>query len=324
MEAGDDMAQIVLLGTLFSEEQTKELQKLAERNGYSVLDMRSSEDERILKECEILCGRCSEQQLKNAKKLRWIQLTAAGVDGMSAESIYPHDGIILTNATGVFGTSIAEHLLMGTLMLLRKMPQYICQQRKKQWERVEGLRFLHGSKVTVLGTGDLGGTFAEYCRALGAIPTGVSRSGLQKEPFLKVYTSDQIIDAVKEADIVVSCLPGTRETEGIISAEVISSMQPGVLFLNAGRGRTVDEKALIEALKSGHVGGAVLDVFRQEPLPEDSPLWELENVIVTPHMSGSGFDMDHINRIFELFRDNLSRYFAGETLQNVVDRKREY
>ena len=324
MEASDNMAQIVLLGTMFSEEQTMELRMMAEAEGYTVTDMGFSDDESILKDCEILCGHCSEQQLKNAKVLRWIQLTSAGVDRMSEESIYPHDGIVLTNASGVFGISIAEHLLMGSLMLLRKMPQYLHQQRQKQWERAEGLRFLHGSRVTILGTGDLGGTFARYCRSLGAIPTGVSRSGTQKEPFSKVYMPEQIIDAVKDADIVASCLPGTRETEGIISEEVIAAMQPGVLFLNAGRGRTVDEKALIKGLLSGRVGGAVLDVFRQEPLPEDSPLWNMENVILTPHMSGSGSDLDNINRIYNLFRDNLSRYFAGEPLRNVVDRRREY
>ena len=318
------MAQIVLLGTAFTKAQVMELRALAEPAGYEVTDVGSSEDEYALKDCEILCGHCSEQQLKNADNLRWVQLTSAGVDRMSEESIYPHDGVLLTNATGVFGTSIAEHLVMGTLMLLRKMPDYLTLKRKKCWQRMDGLRFLYGSYVTVLGTGDLGGTFARYCAAMGALPAGVSRSGIQKEPFVRVYPSYQLKKAVKNADIVAACLPGTRETESIVNADVITAMKPHSIFLNAGRGRTVDEDALIAALQCGHLGGAVLDVFQQEPLPENSPLWEMDNVILTPHMSGSGWDTENIRRIFALFQENLRRYLSGEPLQNVVDRIREY
>ena len=318
------MSQIVLLGTAFSREQILEIRAMAEPAGYTVKDLKSSEDESALADCEILCGHCSADQLKNANKIRWIQLTSAGVDRMADPTIYPHDDVVLTNATGVFGVSIAEHLIMGALMLLRKMPHYMARQREKAWQRAEGLRFLCGSRVTILGTGDLGGTFARYCAALGAHPAGVSRTGAQKEPFERVFPSDQLAEAVKNADIVAACLPGTRATEGIVSAEVIAAMKPGVLFLNAGRGSTVDEDALISGLRIGHIGGAVLDVFRQEPLPESSPLWEMDQVILTPHMSGSGWDTDNINRIFALFRDNLSRYLFGEPLRNVVNRELEY
>ena len=318
------MSQIVLLGTAFSREQILEIRAMAEPAGYMVKDLKSSEDESALADCEILCGHCSADQLKNANKIRWIQLTSAGVDRMADPTIYPHDDVVLTNATGVFGVSIAEHLIMGALMLLRKMPHYMARQREKAWQRAEGLRFLCGSRVTILGTGDLGGSFARYCAALGAHPAGVSRTGVQKEPFERVFPSDQIAEAVKDADIVAACLPGTRATEGIVSAEVIAAMKPGVLFLNAGRGSTVDEDALISGLRSGHIGGAVLDVFRQEPLPESSPLWEMDQVILTPHMSGSGWDTDNINRIFALFRDNLRRYLFGEPLRNVVNRELEY
>ena len=318
------MSQIVLLGTAFSREQILEIRAMAEPAGYTVKDLKSSEDESALADCEILCGHCSADQLKNANKIRWIQLTSAGVDRMADPTIYPHDDVVLTNATGVFGVSIAEHLIMGALMLLRKMPHYMARQREKAWQRAEGLRFLCGSRVTILGTGDLGGTFARYCAALGAHPAGVSRTGAQKEPFERVFPSDQLAEAVKNADIVAACLPGTRATEGIVSAEVIAAMKPGVLFLNAGRGSTVDEDALISGLRIGHIGGAVLDVFRQEPLPESSPLWEMDQVILTPHMSGSGWDTDNINRIFALFRDNLRRYLSGEPLRNVVNRELEY
>ena len=243
------MSQIVLLGTAFSREQIQEIRAMAEPAGYTVKDLKSSVDESALADCEILCGHCSADQLKNANKIRWIQLTSAGVDRMADPTIYPHDDVVLTNATGVFGVSIAEHLIMGTLMLLRKMPHYMARQREKAWQRAEGLRFLCGSRVTILGTGDLGGTFARYCAALGAHPAGVSRTGAQKEPFERVFPSDQIAEAVKDADIVAACLPGTRATEGIVSAEVIAAMKPGVLFLNAGRGSTVDEDALIRILR---------------------------------------------------------------------------
>ena len=172
--------------------------------------------------------------------------------------------------------------------------------------------------------GRLGGTFAGYCAAMGAHPVGVSRSGRAKPEFERVYPVDRLREAVRDADIVAACLPGTRETYGLISREIFAAMKPGVLFLNVGRGSTVDEDALIDGLRSGHIGGAVLDVFRQEPLPEDSPLWSMDHVILTPHMSGSGWDTDNIDRIYALFRDNFARYLTGEPLRNVVDLRRQY
>lgn len=320
------MAEIVCMGAAFRTEQIDALRSAAEPAGYAVriLDPGTGYAPDALEDCEILCGHCPEELLRNAKKLRWIQLTSAGVDRMADPSIYPHEGVVVTNATGVFGISIAEHLIMGTLMLLRKMPHYLARQREKTWRRAEGLRFLHGSRVTILGTGDLGGSFAGYCAAMGAHPVGVSRSGRAKPEFERVYPVDRLREAVRDADIVAACLPGTRETYGLISREIFAAMKPGVLFLNVGRGSTVDEDALIDGLRSGHIGGAVLDVFRQEPLPEDSPLWSMDHVILTPHMSGSGWDTDNIDRIYALFRDNLARYLAGEPLRNVVDLYRQY
>ena len=320
------MKEIVLMDAAFTPEMVAELREMAEARGYRLteLDFGGDYPPDRLRDCEILCGHCPEVLLKEAASLRWLQLTSAGVDRMTDRSLYPHDHVTVTNATGVFGVSIAEHMLMGTLMLLRRMPVYFRQQLAGSWQRAPGLRLLYGRRVAVFGTGDLGGTFARYCRCLGASVVGLSRSGREKPDFDRVYPVSQWREALTGAEIVAACLPGTAETRGLITREMLLSLEPGAIFLNTGRGTTVDEAALIDALREGPLSGAALDVFETEPLPAASPLWAMDNVILTPHMSGSGWDSENIHRIFALFRDNLNRYFAGEPLRNVVDLERGY
>lgn len=319
--------QIGLMDTPFSQEQLAELRALAEEHGYDLLllDPETIYPPEVLRNCEILCGYFPKKLLRNAALLRWLQLPSAGADKYVDETIYPHPGVTLTNSSGAFGSAIAEQLLMGALMLLRRMPEYQKQQRDHVWNRVGALRFLRGSTVTVLGTGNLGGTFADDCAALGATVRGVSRSGTATGTgFSAVYPVEQMLEAVAGADIVAACLPLTRETEGLIDRRVFAAMKPGAIFLSVGRGKTVVQADLIQALESGKLAGAMLDVAEVEPMPQDCPLWDMENVIITPHVSGSDRDAPNAAEIFNIFMDNLRRYFAGETLRNIVDKNKGY
>lgn len=318
--------QIGLLGTPFTPAQTEELRSLAAEQGFDLLPLeegvRYPRD--VLRNCEILCGYFPRTLLKHAARLRWLQLPSAGADKYVDETMYPHEEVLLTNSSGAFGTAIAEQLVMGALMLLRRMPEYQRQQREKVWQRVGPLRFLRGSTVTVLGTGNLGGTFAEYCRAMGAVVRGVSRSGRADSRFDRVYPVEARLEALRGADVVAACLPLTGETAGLLDQAFFAAMEPTAIFLNVGRGKTVVQEALIHALETGGISGAMLDVTQEEPLPPESPLWEIEQVIITPHVSGSDRDAANAAEIFRIFTDNLRRYFAGEPLRNIVDKNKGY
>lgn len=318
---------IGLMGAPFSPDQIGRLTRLAKAHDWGVLqlDAKDPDVSAEIARCEILCGYFPKDLLGQAKTLRWLHLPSAGADRYTDERIYPHENVTLTCSSGAFGAAIAEQLLMGTLMLLRRMPEYQKQQREKVWSRVGPLRFLRGSSVLVLGTGNLGGTFGDYCAHLGAIVHGVNRSGASEKPcFAAVYPVTALSDVVQGADIVAACLPLTPETEGLIDQDILFNMKPGAIFLNVGRGKTVNQRDLIAALRQGPIAGAMLDVFAEEPLPPDSPLWDMEQVIITPHISGSDLDADNAAAIFSIFCDNLTRYFAQKPLNNIVDKAKGY
>ncbi len=319
------MNVIGIMGTPFSPAQMTELREKARESGYALLPVAESDPDTVLEPCEILVGYFPERMLKHARSLRWYQLPCAGANKYVSPGLYAHNDFTLTNSSGAFGSAIAEHLIMGTLMLMREMPAYHRQQQDHIWHRRGDLRFLRGSRVAILGTGNLGGTFAEYCRALGAHPIGVNRKGTPGEgPFQEVFPMDRLYEAIHDADVVAGCLPLTPETKGLMNRAFFAAMKPGSLFLNVGRGPSVEEDALMDALQSGQISGAMVDVTAVEPLPDSSPLWDMENVIITPHISGSDKDPQNIDIIFRILMDNLTRYFGGQSLQNVVDRNKGY
>lgn len=319
------MKQIAMMRVPFSREQVEKIRLLAEKNGFhlSFPDPKSSDD--AVRDAEILCGYFPHRMLREAKQLRWLALPSAGADKYVGEGIYPRDDVILTNSSGAFGKAIAEQLIMGALMLLRNAPAYQAQQRQKVWNRLGDLRFLYASTVVVLGTGNLGSTFARYAKVMGAEVIGVSRSGKAgDDSFDELYPISELCRAVARADVVAACLPLTGETEGLIDKSVFFAMEESPVFLNVGRGKTVVQRDLIEALESGILSGAMLDVAEEEPMPESSPLWEMENVIITPHISGSDLDPENAEQIFTIFYDNLVRWFEGRPLKNIVDKTKGY
>jgi phosphoglycerate dehydrogenase-like enzyme len=309
----------------FTPEQIEAFRRLAARYGSELTHYEAGTrlTREQLEEFDALMGYFPPELLKGLPRLRWMQIPSAGADHLPGA--FDPERTLLTNSSGAFGVVISEYLMAGLLMLYRKMPAYLKNQREHLW-RGEGVsRSVYGSLVTVVGLGDIGGSFAERMRFMGARVRGVKRSASEKPEYLEaLYTVDRLAEAVEGADAVALCLPSTRETKGLVSEEVLRHMKPGAVLLNAGRGATVDEPALIRALQEGHLGGAVLDVTTVEPLPADSPLWDMENVILTPHISGSNFDPVCVDATYAIFRDNLESFLTGKPLRNLVDIKAGY
>ena len=254
-----------------------------------------------------------------APKLKWIQFTSSGVGPFVKNAGLDRAGLLLTNAAGIHAVPLAEHVLLSLLYFVKDVPARRRDQRAHVWERYAG-RELRGMTVLVVGLGAVGQEVARLCRAVGLRVIGMRRRPVADPAALHVDAAvapDQLHAVLPEADAVVLIAPHTPETEGMIDAAALGAMKPGAIVVNIGRGALVDEPALVAALRSGHLGGAALDVAAVEPLPTDSPLWDLPNVFVTAH-SASTVDIENA-RLTDLFCDNLRRYLDGVALRNVLE-----
>ena len=276
---------------------------------------------------EVILGEPDRAEILAARNLRWIQLTWAGAD-QYAQNRDVLENITVTNASGAFGTVIAEYVLGALVCLYRRFPQYWQSQRQHRWAPLGAAGTIFGKRALVLGTGDLGRNVARRLRAFGASVDGVRRSetGAPVEGFDRVLGLSQLDALLPQADIVVGCLPGTAQTAGLLSRARLRSMKPDAVLVNVGRGSLVDTDDLVQVLKSGHLRGAALDVLSEEPLPEDSALWDLENVLLTPHIAGPSFgeNRDVQDAIWAICLQNLARYTKGQPLTNVVDLAKGY
>ncbi|MEX0774485.1 MAG: D-2-hydroxyacid dehydrogenase [Phycisphaeraceae bacterium] len=300
------------------------LARLRERVGESQVHIVARETpdyERWLGEAEVAMGAIPAADLPRAAKLRWMQLPSAGV-GRFAD-IMPN-GAILTNASGVFGVPIAEHVLAMMLGFAHQLPRAVRAAVRARWDTT-GLRFeLAGQTVCIVGLGDIGRELARRCKALDMRILAVRRAPQGTKPDFVDELGDitSLERLLGPADHVVNALPDTKATHELFDAGRFAQMHRGAYFYNVGRGGTVVEPALIQALNQGHLAGAGLDVFAAEPLPGDSPLWKMENVIITPHRAG---DTPHnARRLAEIFLANLDRFLRGHPLQNVVEADKGY
>lgn len=276
-------------------------------------------------EYEVIFGHAAPHLLKNAQNLRWLCSDFAGIEKYLDESIWPHPGCLLSNGSGAYGPAISEHIVMALLMLVRRMPEYQADLAQRQWTVHMPIRSVIGSKVVMIGTGDIGSNVARRLKALGASVTGVYRSGKSDEPaFDRVVPISELDSVLSGVDAVIMAVPATKETVGILSRERIALLSPDAFVINVGRGTAIDQEALVEALQNRKIAGAALDVMVPEPLPEDHPLWSCPNTIITPHISGNmslglTCDLD-----VEMFLADFRRYAAGVPLKNLVDRARGY
>lgn len=289
------------------------------------LDRASSSFDEILRESEILAGWVDVDELARARRLRWLQLGSAGADRFV--SSVPGD-VILTTASGVFGVAIAEHVLAMMLGLARGIDKIVASNRERRWDRRTGEGLVRGglcgATLAIVGLGDIGRALAVRAKAFQMTVLGVRhRPSLPRPPGVdEVYGEDGLDDVLARADHVVLALPATPRTDQLLDARRLGLMKRGAYVYNVGRGNAIDEAALVRALESGALSGAGLDVFATEPLPPDSPFYELENVVISPH--SAGFSADYAERFGTLFADNLERYVTGRPLENVVDRDRGY
>lgn len=262
-----------------------------------------------------------------APQLRWVQATSAGIGQFVRRQGYDKriPNAVFTTASGVHARPLADFCVMAMLMFAKGLLRMLEDQRAHHWERYAGLD-LEGRTLGIVGVGRIGAEVARMGRALGMRVAGVKRSVAGVDPAAlnldELYPPEQLHALLRQSEYLVLIAPHTDETEHMIGAAELGMLPQGAFLINIGRGALVDEAALIEALRSEHLGGAALDVFAEEPLPHDSPLWDLPNVLVSPH-SGSTSDRENA-RITELFCENLRRFLAGEQLLNVLDTQTLY
>jgi phosphoglycerate dehydrogenase-like enzyme len=272
-------------------------------------------------------GQLTPAQLEAAPRLRWIHSPSAGIAGMLFPAMLARD-IVITNSRGLSAETIAEHVLAVTLALFRRLPLAFARQADRAWAQDEiggeGNRTIARSHVVIVGLGGIGAATAARMHALGARVTGVRRRVDADLPpgVSAVRRPEELREVLADADVVVIAAPQTKETRGLIGAPELAAMKPDAVLVNVSRGGLVDEDALSAALREHRLAGAALDVFRNEPLTPDSPLWDLPNLLVTPHTSG--YRRDHWEAVVALFADNLRRFERGEELLNLVDKNRGY
>lgn len=255
-----------------------------------------------------------------ARRLRFVQMSGAGVDDLLPAPDLPA-GVRVANARGVHDPEMPELLLALVLAVAKRLPRAFAQQSRREWRMFAGQR-LAGATVGILGLGAIGHALAQRLQALGVRVVGTRRSGEPLAGVDAVYGPEATERVLAEADIVVVLLPLTPETRGLLDARALGLMKPRALLVNAARGGIVDEVALAEALREGRLGGAALDVFEQEPLAAESPLWAAPDCLITPHVAG--LTRDYMERVGELLIDNVRRLEAGRPLRNEIDPKRGY
>ena len=253
-----------------------------------------------------------------ATRLRWLHAMGAGVDWVLVPGFPDH--VTVTRVPGVFGPWMREYVLARCLAVTQRLDAYRTFQRTASWREDVIPERLAGKTMVVVGLGDIGRTIAAGARALGMRVIGISRSGRRIREAHRVYRLSGLKQALGQGDFVVLVLPLTDETRGVIGASALAAMRPTAWLFNIGRGAVIADRALVEALRARRIAGAVLDVFAEEPLPAEHPLWALENAVVTPHISGPSTPAE----MAPVFNDNLARWLAGRPLRHVVDRRRGY
>ena len=256
---------------------------------------------------------------RKAANLKWLHVFNAGVDHPIYSEMLAR-GVRLTTSSGSTAEPIAQTAMAALLMLSRNFPHWIAAQRKHAWEPLEGAHAppdLEGQTVLILGLGHIGRECARIARALGLHVIGVRRSPRQADdPVDELHAPARLVELLPRAQWLIIACPLTPETRGLVNADALARLPQGARVINVARGEIVDEPALVTALRTGHLAGAYLDVFEKEPLPPDSPLWDLPNVLVSPHNSAAASGND--GRVYRIFRDNLRRWMHGAPLINEV------
>ena len=269
-------------------------------------------------------GEPRTERIREAKNLKFVQMTWAGAD-IYTRGGFPQ-GTKIANASGAFGPVIAEYVIGAILCVYRRFPEYIENQKVCIWRDAGAERTIEGKTALILGTGDIGSNIAKRLSAFGTKNIGIRRTGAPAQYFDEMHTLSDIDSLLPRADLVIGCLPNTKETGHILNYDRLCLMKSDALFINVGRGSLIDTDALIRALEERRIAGTILDVLENEPLAADSPLWKMPNVLITPHISGRGFGHDPATekKVWDICLENLRRYLSGEDIINEIDFARGY
>ena len=274
----------------------------------------------FLKDAEIIVG-TDPFLSRNAPNLRWLCSPFAGVDPFLADGAFASPSALLTCSSGAYGVTISEHVIMLLLEVLRRRPEYRAHMDRREWVRRLPVRGIFGSRITLLGTGDIGQETLRRLRPfqpgqiLGVNRRGGNPGGL----FDRIVQRDHLDDVLPETEILIISLPGTRDTFRIISGKQLKLLPDDAVIINVGRGSVIDQRALEAELRSGRLYAA-LDVFEEEPVPRDASLWDCPRLVMTPHVAGDTTLPHTVDRIVELFLGDFENYCAGRPLTQLVDR----
>jgi len=263
-----------------------------------------------------------ERVVSGKHSIKWIQLPSAGIDTLPTESL-EEQGVLLTTASGIHASGIAQSILAMVLSYYRGVLFSLKNQMKRQWNKETELDELQYKTMMIVGTGSIGEKLADYAKSFDMTTIGINRSGGSVDHIDTLYIQENIDKGLPEADIVVNILPSTNQTKHFFDQTLFKQMKKDSIFVNVGRGDTVSTTDLIQALDSEKIKFAALDVFEEEPLPENSELWDRQDVLITPHISGKLHDYN--GSLLQVFYKNLESYVSGKDLpMNVVDYKKGY
>lgn len=271
-----------------------------------------------VKDANVIIGNIPVDILKNIPDLEFVQLNSAGTNGYADNPDFPKN-VALANASGAYGVAISECILAGILTLMKHISSYIKNQSNHEWKDEGSVKSIYGSNILVLGLGDIGKEFSKRAYAMGAHITGIKRNVKDKPEYIdKLCTMDSLYEELEKADIIVSSLPGSKSTYHLLDEKALNYVKKQPIFVNVGRGTLIDSCVLEKALKENIFSSAYIDVTDPEPLPKDSNLWNINNLIITPHVTGGYHLEETLNRVVQISATNIKNHCEGKEIINRV------
>ena len=318
--------KVIVISNALKTRHKEKIESVAAKAGYRICFCeKESEVPDDFADAEIIYGN-APSIVRTSHNLKWLCMPFAGVDSLLKPGAFANEECILTNSSGAYGVSIAEHIIAVSLMMMRKLTVFYSHVLQGEWISPRPQKSLKDCRITVLGTGDIGTCFAKRARSFEpAKIVGVCRSGKADDTcYDSVVTADKLDQILPDTDLLVMSLPDTPQTVNIMSGDRLALLPKEAYIVNVGRGSAIDEEALADLLDKEMLAGAALDVFRTEPLPKDSRLWKTKNLLITPHVAGN-LTVEHtLDKNVDMFCEDLENYASGRPLVYLVDRKKGY
>ena len=317
--------KIITVIDILKEPHREAIRAAAEKHGFEALFFQEEKEALPdLADAEIVFGQ-SDILARHSPRLRWLCTPSAGADQFVDENVFASPDAVLTNSSGAYGVSIAEHAVMVILESLRRQAEYSGIAARREWIRDLPIRSIKNSRVTLLGTGNIGQTCAARLRAFEPMNlVGINRSGRNSGSlFDRILRQEQFEEILPKTDILVISVPATPETFHMLDSRRMALLPDQALLVNVGRGSVVEQKGLEAELRAGRLNAA-LDVFEREPLPPEDTLWDCPNLLITPHNAGNMMLPYTLDRVVALFLEDFENYCAGRPLQRLVDREKGY